>query len=249
MRRRSLSLIRVRTRPAQPTRGVLLAGPLAVPVVLGRGGIRANKCEGDGATPRGRFRLVRLWWRADRHPRPRTLLPTRRITPDLAWCEDTTDRRYNRPFRRTPPTAAIACGGRIISTISSSRSTTTPARGWRAGAARSSCMWRGRTGRRRRDVWRSSANDLLRLLARLGPRTQDRNSNLSPGFVCACRPLAENRGADPDMRGAERDGEREIRAHAHRQQCQPVARARSWRSARNAGPAAHRPAECTSAPR
>jgi L,D-peptidoglycan transpeptidase YkuD (ErfK/YbiS/YcfS/YnhG family) len=28
------------------------------------------------------------------------LLPAHRITPDLAWCEDTTDRRYNRPFRR-----------------------------------------------------------------------------------------------------------------------------------------------------
>jgi L,D-peptidoglycan transpeptidase YkuD (ErfK/YbiS/YcfS/YnhG family) len=104
--RRSLSLIRVRTRPAQPTRGVLLAGAQAIPVVLGRSGIRANKYEGDGATPRGRFRLVRLWWRADRHPRPRTLLPTQRITPDLAWCEDTTDRRYNRPFRR-----AAADGG------------------------------------------------------------------------------------------------------------------------------------------
>jgi L,D-peptidoglycan transpeptidase YkuD (ErfK/YbiS/YcfS/YnhG family) len=109
MRRRSLSLIRVRTRPAQPTRGVLLAGALAIPVVLGRGGIRANKYEADGATPRGRFRLVRLWWRADRHPRPRTLLPTQRITPDLAWCEDTTDRRYNRPFRR----AAAEPGDRL----------------------------------------------------------------------------------------------------------------------------------------
>jgi L,D-peptidoglycan transpeptidase YkuD (ErfK/YbiS/YcfS/YnhG family) len=28
------------------------------------------------------------------------LLPAHRITLDLAWCEDTTDRRYNRPFRR-----------------------------------------------------------------------------------------------------------------------------------------------------
>jgi L,D-peptidoglycan transpeptidase YkuD (ErfK/YbiS/YcfS/YnhG family) len=25
----------------------------------------------------------------------------RRITPDLSWCEDTADRRYNRPFRRS----------------------------------------------------------------------------------------------------------------------------------------------------
>jgi L,D-peptidoglycan transpeptidase YkuD (ErfK/YbiS/YcfS/YnhG family) len=102
MRRRSLALIRVHTRPARPTRGILLAGPLALQVVLGRSGVRANKYEGDGATPRGRFRLVRLWWRADRHPRPRTLLPANPITPDLAWCEDTADRRYNRPFRRSP---------------------------------------------------------------------------------------------------------------------------------------------------
>jgi len=101
MRRQSFSVIRVRSRPGNRTRGVLLAGPLAIPVVLGRSGIRANKHEGDGATPRGRFRLVRLWWRADRSPRPRSLLPVRPITPDLAWCEDTTDRRYNRPFRRS----------------------------------------------------------------------------------------------------------------------------------------------------
>jgi len=102
MRRRAFSLIRVRARPGNPTRGILLAGPLALPVVLGRGGIRANKFEGDGATPRGRFRPIRLWWRADRHRHPPTLLPARRITRDLAWCEDTTDRRYNRPFRRAP---------------------------------------------------------------------------------------------------------------------------------------------------
>jgi L,D-peptidoglycan transpeptidase YkuD (ErfK/YbiS/YcfS/YnhG family) len=29
------------------------------------------------------------------------LLPVRRIGPTLAWCEDTTDRRYNRPFQRS----------------------------------------------------------------------------------------------------------------------------------------------------
>src|SRR5262249_58826933 len=50
--------------------------------------------------PRGRFGLSRLWWRADRHPPPTPLLPARRISPSLAWCEDTADRRYNRPFQR-----------------------------------------------------------------------------------------------------------------------------------------------------
>ncbi len=101
MRRRALSLIRVQTRPGDRTRGILKAGPLTIPVVLGRTGIRANKFEGDGATPRGRFRPLRLWWRADRHPRPTTALPVRRITPDVAWCENTSDRRYNQPFRRS----------------------------------------------------------------------------------------------------------------------------------------------------
>jgi L,D-peptidoglycan transpeptidase YkuD (ErfK/YbiS/YcfS/YnhG family) len=92
-----LPTLTVRRKPSHPTRGWLIAGTLAVPVALGRGGIKANKREGDGATPSGRFRLKRLWWRADRHPRPRTGLPVRRIRPDDGWCEDPADRRYNRP--------------------------------------------------------------------------------------------------------------------------------------------------------
>jgi L,D-peptidoglycan transpeptidase YkuD (ErfK/YbiS/YcfS/YnhG family) len=101
MRKLIFSLIRVRPGPAGGSHGILLAGRHAIPVVLGRSGIAANKREGDGATPRGRFRLRRLWWRADRLPRPRTFLPVRRIDPALAWCENPTDRRYNRPFARS----------------------------------------------------------------------------------------------------------------------------------------------------
>lgn len=97
----ALQIIRVRQRPGHRTLGILTAGRVALPVALGRTGIAANKREGDGTTPRGAFRLVRLWWRADRLPRPPTRLPSRRITADLAWCEDPADRRYNRPFRRS----------------------------------------------------------------------------------------------------------------------------------------------------
>jgi L,D-peptidoglycan transpeptidase YkuD (ErfK/YbiS/YcfS/YnhG family) len=103
MRRHWLRSIRVVARPNRRSQGWLIAGPgvSALPVALGRGGVLANKREGDGGTPAGRFHPVRLWWRADRLPRPRTALPVRRIGPRDAWCEDPADRRYNRPFRRS----------------------------------------------------------------------------------------------------------------------------------------------------
>ncbi len=99
MHKRSLSRIMVRRKPGDSTRGWLTAGPLALPVALGRPGIKANKREGAGGTPRGAFRFKRLWWRADRHARPATLLPARRIKPGAGGCEDPIDRRYNRPVK------------------------------------------------------------------------------------------------------------------------------------------------------
>jgi L,D-peptidoglycan transpeptidase YkuD (ErfK/YbiS/YcfS/YnhG family) len=101
MRGTAFRVLHIASRPGRPTLGRLLAGSSAIPVSLGRSGIKAVKREGDGATPAGRFHPVRLWWRADRLPRPRTFLPTRRIGRDDAWCEQPADRRYNRPFRRT----------------------------------------------------------------------------------------------------------------------------------------------------
>jgi L,D-peptidoglycan transpeptidase YkuD (ErfK/YbiS/YcfS/YnhG family) len=72
---------------------------------LGRGGIRAVKREGDGATPRGRFPLRQVLYRADRGPRPRTRLPVRAIRDHDGWCDDPADCNYNRlvklPSRRS----------------------------------------------------------------------------------------------------------------------------------------------------
>ena len=106
MRRKSLSRISVRRKAGNPRAGWLTAGPHVLPVALGRGGIKANKREGDGGTPRGTFRLKRLWWRADRHARPPTLLPARRIRADDGWCEDPRDRHYNRPVKLAPASQA-----------------------------------------------------------------------------------------------------------------------------------------------
>jgi len=172
MRRRAFDLIRVRARPGSRTRGILLAGPLAIPVVLGRGGIRANKFEGDGATPRGRFQLRRLWWRADRHPRPRTMLPVRRITRDLAWCEDTTDRRYNRPFLRSAnePGDRLWRDDRLYDFIVEIDHNTRPRVAGRGSAVFLHVARPNRSPTA--GCVAMTAVDLRRLLARLGPTTR-----------------------------------------------------------------------------
>ena len=66
---------------------------------LGRGGVRAGKREGDGATPAGSWPLRRLLYRADRLTPPRTALPATPITPDDGWCDDPAHPAYNRPVR------------------------------------------------------------------------------------------------------------------------------------------------------
>ncbi|MGH6934047.1 MAG: L,D-transpeptidase family protein [Dongiaceae bacterium] len=67
---------------------------------IGRGGIRVNKTEGDGATPVGRFALRRVLYRPDRLPAPpRCHLPIVEIEPQDVWCDDPADAFYNRPIR------------------------------------------------------------------------------------------------------------------------------------------------------
>ena len=99
LRDRPVRTVLVRAAAGNPQRGWLSYDHTTIPVALGRGGIKANKREGDGATPQGVFHPRQLWWRADRHPRPRTHLPVRIISPHDAWCEDPNDRHYNRPVR------------------------------------------------------------------------------------------------------------------------------------------------------
>src|SRR5947209_18033306 len=83
---RPLSAIRIRAAAGDSRRGWLTAGGRTIPVALGRGGIKANKREGDGGTPKGTFRPTRLWWRADRQPRPQTFVTVRPIRPGEGWC-------------------------------------------------------------------------------------------------------------------------------------------------------------------
>jgi L,D-peptidoglycan transpeptidase YkuD (ErfK/YbiS/YcfS/YnhG family) len=59
--------------------------------------VRADKREGDGASPAGRFALLRAYYRADRIAPPGTRLPLRALRPEDGWVDAPADRNYNRP--------------------------------------------------------------------------------------------------------------------------------------------------------
>jgi L,D-peptidoglycan transpeptidase YkuD (ErfK/YbiS/YcfS/YnhG family) len=96
--RRSLP-ITVFSSPRERHRGLLRCGPLVIPCALGAAGVTHLKREGDGATPAGRYRLVRLHVRRDRVAGPRAAVPVRALRPEDGWCDDPADGRYNRPIR------------------------------------------------------------------------------------------------------------------------------------------------------
>ncbi len=66
---------------------------------LGRGGVRIDKREGDGATPAGLYPLRRLLYRADRLAKPESNLPLAKIQSTDGWCDDPSDAAYNRAVR------------------------------------------------------------------------------------------------------------------------------------------------------
>ncbi len=76
---------------------------LALPAVLGAGGIRADKREGDGATPAGLLRLRRVLYRADREPAPACAVPREALAPDDGWCDDPSHPDYNTQVRLPHP--------------------------------------------------------------------------------------------------------------------------------------------------
>lgn len=93
----------VRKRPCHITQGLFTAGGKTHICALGKGGIRALKREGDGATPLGAFRILSGFYRAD-HVRLRgAALPLTRLTARSGWCDDVSDPNYNRPVELPYP--------------------------------------------------------------------------------------------------------------------------------------------------
>ena len=81
--------------------GRVVLGGLVFRAALGRGGVRRDKQEGDGATPAGLLPLRRVFYRADRVSSPDCIVPVEPIVPTDGWCDDPSHADYNR-FVRLP---------------------------------------------------------------------------------------------------------------------------------------------------
>ncbi len=79
--------------------GLWRCGSVVLRASLGRGGVRVEKQEGDGATPAGTLALRRVLYRADRVPRPHAAVPITPLAPHDGWCDDPTAPEYNRAVR------------------------------------------------------------------------------------------------------------------------------------------------------
>lgn len=79
-----------------------IAGLGTFQCAIGRSGIiaAAEKREGDGHTPRGSFKLRKLWYRPDVYPTPpATGLPVQAIEADDIWIDQSEHPLYNKAAR------------------------------------------------------------------------------------------------------------------------------------------------------
>jgi L,D-peptidoglycan transpeptidase YkuD (ErfK/YbiS/YcfS/YnhG family) len=73
---------------------------------VGRAGVKADKREGDGATPAGAYPLVSVLYRSDRIAPPMSHLPVRALAPHDGWVDEPADARYNSLVELPYPASA-----------------------------------------------------------------------------------------------------------------------------------------------
>ena len=90
------SIITIRPKPDQQTKGLLRLDSLIFPCALGRSGLNIIKREGDGATPILVTRPLYGFYRPDRERRPISPLHFIPSRSNMGWCDTPDHASYNR---------------------------------------------------------------------------------------------------------------------------------------------------------
>ena len=66
---------------------------------LGKNGIKKKVKEGDFVTPKGKYRLIKIYYRPDRIKKINSPLKRVRIKKNMGWCDDVNSKYYNKQIK------------------------------------------------------------------------------------------------------------------------------------------------------
>jgi L,D-peptidoglycan transpeptidase YkuD (ErfK/YbiS/YcfS/YnhG family) len=66
---------------------------------LGKAGIKKKIIEGDNITPKGIFKIVKIYYRPDKIKKIKTLIKKIKISKNMGWCDDPRSRFYNQQIK------------------------------------------------------------------------------------------------------------------------------------------------------
>ena len=66
---------------------------------LGKAGVNKKIKEGDGITPKGVFKITKIYYRADKIKVIKTNIKKIKITKNMGWCDDPVSRFYNQQIK------------------------------------------------------------------------------------------------------------------------------------------------------
>ena len=66
---------------------------------LGKAGIKKKKREGDNVTPKGIFKINKIYYRPDKINNIKTLIKKIKIKKNMGWCDDSSSSFYNQQIK------------------------------------------------------------------------------------------------------------------------------------------------------
>ena len=76
--------------------GYLKYKDLKFKCALGKSGIGNKKIEGDNITPKGNFKIIKIYYRKDRLKKLSSKFTLTEITKNMGWCDDPKSKKYNQ---------------------------------------------------------------------------------------------------------------------------------------------------------
>ena len=66
---------------------------------LGKAGIKNKTKEGDNITPKGTYKVIKLFYRTDKISKIKTILKKFKIKKNMGWCDDPRSKFYNKEIK------------------------------------------------------------------------------------------------------------------------------------------------------